>query len=277
MRWRQFLTPVESFNSEETRDYMASHEPSAYCILDVRQPSEYEAGHIPGAALMPLPELDARISEIDTEKPVIVYGAVGGRSRMAAQMLSGIGFKEAINMAGGFKAWECRSGFSDEQAEIQLFTGDISSREALMVAYSLEAGLEDFYTIMVSRLDHAAAITLFEHLAKIEAEHRMRIISEYRNITNEPLECAEFEKKVADCVAEGGMSTDEYVNLFRPDWNHLTDIVDVAMSIEAQAYDLYKRTACKHSGTPCGDSFQKIADEEKSHMVQIGKLVDNAR
>ena len=42
-------------------------------ILDVRQPNEYRQGHIPGATLIPLPELSARLGEIDPEKPVLVY------------------------------------------------------------------------------------------------------------------------------------------------------------------------------------------------------------
>jgi rhodanese-related sulfurtransferase len=41
--------------------------------LDVRQPPEYEAGHIPGAKLIPLPDLTNRLNEIDHDKPVMVY------------------------------------------------------------------------------------------------------------------------------------------------------------------------------------------------------------
>ena len=42
-------------------------------ILDVRQPNEYRQSHIPGASLIPLPELSDRLGEIDPEKPVLVY------------------------------------------------------------------------------------------------------------------------------------------------------------------------------------------------------------
>jgi rhodanese-related sulfurtransferase len=42
-------------------------------ILDVRQPKEYEAGHIPGAVLAPLPELTDSLDRIDKSKPVVVY------------------------------------------------------------------------------------------------------------------------------------------------------------------------------------------------------------
>jgi len=42
-------------------------------ILDVRQPNEYEASHIPGAKLIPLPDLGSRLAEIDPQKPTLIY------------------------------------------------------------------------------------------------------------------------------------------------------------------------------------------------------------
>jgi rhodanese-related sulfurtransferase len=44
-----------------------------YNLLDVRQPKEYEGGHLPGAKLIPLGELKDRLSEVDPNKPTIVY------------------------------------------------------------------------------------------------------------------------------------------------------------------------------------------------------------
>jgi rhodanese-related sulfurtransferase len=44
-----------------------------FTILDVRQPKEYEAGHLPGARLIPLPELGDRLDELEKEKPTLVY------------------------------------------------------------------------------------------------------------------------------------------------------------------------------------------------------------
>lgn len=73
MRWKQFLTPVKSFDSEQARKYMADKSPDEFTILDVRQPKENEAGHIPGSKLIPLPELNERLDEIDPKKPTMVY------------------------------------------------------------------------------------------------------------------------------------------------------------------------------------------------------------
>jgi rhodanese-related sulfurtransferase len=73
MRWKQFLTPVKSINSDQARQYMADLPHEELTILDVRQPNEYEKGHIPGAKLIPLPDLTARLDEIDPHKSTVVY------------------------------------------------------------------------------------------------------------------------------------------------------------------------------------------------------------
>jgi len=73
MRWKQFLTPVKSFDADQARKYMADKSSEERTILDVRQPSEYAAGHVPGAKLIPLPDLNKRLSEIDPKKPTMVY------------------------------------------------------------------------------------------------------------------------------------------------------------------------------------------------------------
>ena len=73
MRWRQFLTPVTSISGSEAKNIMADRNPNAYNLVDVRQPSEYEAQHIPGAKLIPIAELDKRLDELDLAKPTLVY------------------------------------------------------------------------------------------------------------------------------------------------------------------------------------------------------------
>lgn len=73
MKWMQFITPVKSFDFNQTNAYIAGHPAEDIVILDVRQPSEYQVSHIPGAKLIPLPQLADRLSELDPKKPVLVY------------------------------------------------------------------------------------------------------------------------------------------------------------------------------------------------------------
>ena len=73
MKWKQFLTPAKNMETEEAKAYINSHKEGTFTLLDVRQPGEYEGARIPGAKLIPLPELPNRLGELDPEKPLIAY------------------------------------------------------------------------------------------------------------------------------------------------------------------------------------------------------------
>ena len=73
MKWMQFFTPAESMDFKEAENYISQHPGDKITILDVRQPSEYQESHIPGAVLIPLPQLSDRLSDLDPEKPTLVY------------------------------------------------------------------------------------------------------------------------------------------------------------------------------------------------------------
>ena len=73
MNWKQFLTPVRSIDANEAKTYLDGKTMDEITILDVRQPTEYASGHIPGAILSPLPELTDHMDRMDRSKPVVVY------------------------------------------------------------------------------------------------------------------------------------------------------------------------------------------------------------
>jgi hydroxyacylglutathione hydrolase len=75
-------------------------------VVDVREPWEYQKGHVPGAILIPLGQLSARLSELDPEKPVAVICQSGSRSQSAAALLGQRGFKTIYNVSGGTSAWK---------------------------------------------------------------------------------------------------------------------------------------------------------------------------
>jgi len=74
-------------------------------LLDVREPSEWDAGHAPAASWIPLGELGARLDEVPTDRTVAVVCRSGGRSAAATDALRRSGI-DAINVVGGMKAWE---------------------------------------------------------------------------------------------------------------------------------------------------------------------------
>lgn len=82
---------VANMTAEEVKKYLDTRDIDTYNLLDVRQDWEYEEFHLPGARLIPLPELADRMDEIPDHKPTLVYCAVGGRSASAARLINGQG------------------------------------------------------------------------------------------------------------------------------------------------------------------------------------------
>ena len=74
-------------------------------VLDVREPWEFNQGHVPGAVLIPLGQLSSRLEELNPEVPVAVICASGNRSQSAAALLGQKGFKTVYNVLGGTGAW----------------------------------------------------------------------------------------------------------------------------------------------------------------------------
>ena len=73
MKWKHFYMPVQGMEPDEAMAYISGRREGTYILLDVRQDGEYEKSRIPGAKLIPLPELTDRLGELDPKKPIIVY------------------------------------------------------------------------------------------------------------------------------------------------------------------------------------------------------------
>lgn len=100
-------TPYINMPPEEVMTHIAS---SDWTILDVRENTEYDAGHVPSAWLMPYSSkaLTFLWTELPKDKPVIVYCRSGGRSVAASMFLAEQGFLKIYNMPGGFNAYSSR-------------------------------------------------------------------------------------------------------------------------------------------------------------------------
>lgn len=74
-------------------------------LIDVRADHEWEAGRIAGASHLPLAELPQRTTEIDDDRPVVLYCRGGNRSSMAAAALAEAGY-DAVKMTEGIVGWD---------------------------------------------------------------------------------------------------------------------------------------------------------------------------
>jgi molybdopterin/thiamine biosynthesis adenylyltransferase/rhodanese-related sulfurtransferase len=85
---------------------------SAPLFVDVREPDEWDEGHIPGAVHVSRGRLESRIEGLipDKSRPLVLYCSVGARSAFATKMLLEMGYEDVVNLDGGFADWK-RNGF----------------------------------------------------------------------------------------------------------------------------------------------------------------------
>ncbi|MBV8352580.1 MAG: molybdopterin-synthase adenylyltransferase MoeB [Verrucomicrobia bacterium] len=76
-----------------------------FVLVDVREPYEYDICNISGSKLIPLGELPARLSELDSADEIVLHCKVGGRSAKALKILQDAGFRKLSNLQGGIQAW----------------------------------------------------------------------------------------------------------------------------------------------------------------------------
>ncbi|MBL8046146.1 MAG: rhodanese-like domain-containing protein [Anaerolineales bacterium] len=74
-------------------------------ILDVRQPEEWNEYHVPNTTLIPLGELNARLSELPRDQEIVIVCRSGNRSGQARDILRAAGFTQVTSMAGGLVQW----------------------------------------------------------------------------------------------------------------------------------------------------------------------------
>ncbi|MBI1886124.1 MAG: rhodanese-like domain-containing protein [Chloroflexi bacterium] len=94
--------PFTRIDVKEAQEMMARDD---IAVIDVREPHEYNAGHVPGAKLIPVGTVYARREELPRDRDVIFLCAVGQRSALACEMAAAAGLTRLFNLEGGTDAW----------------------------------------------------------------------------------------------------------------------------------------------------------------------------
>jgi rhodanese-related sulfurtransferase len=93
--------PFTRISVEEANEMMSNGAE----VIDVRNPDEYQAGHVPDATLIPVNSVFARREELPKDKDLIFVCAVGQRSALASEMAAAAGLTRIFNLEGGTDAW----------------------------------------------------------------------------------------------------------------------------------------------------------------------------
>lgn len=122
-------------------DVKAAIENGAY-LIDVREPSEYEQGHIPGAVNLPIRTVAQNLDKIPSDQPVLVYCASGHRAGMTTAALRELGYDNVKAFPGGWKAW---SGANEEASTEVAEPGSFTAKE---VAPELLTAVDEFLSAL---------------------------------------------------------------------------------------------------------------------------------
>ena len=260
------------------RAYMQRHPEADYLLVDVRQPGEYTAAHIPGALLMPLMQLEAKLFELPSDRDLIFYCHSGGRSAAAAALAldAEITRKTIFNLSGGILAWDGMT--LADYPRTAVFDRDVTTEALLAKAMDLEKGAWNFYREVCRHFADAPWIEAFGDLAADEVAHARSV---YRFLASDRRPSEPFEPffdRLPGTILEGGFDLQtavEHIGAVAADQDR--PLFELALSIEAAAYDLY-RIMAEREGIPqeAREALRSIAQAEKAHIRRLVRAMEQS-
>jgi rhodanese-related sulfurtransferase/rubrerythrin len=265
-------THVAELTAEQLRKTLTSQSEDTYLLIDVRQPEEYQAGHIPGAKLLPLSQFEDRLEEVwrNRDRMVIFYCQHGSRSRLAAQLtVAGLELAHVYQLRGGFSAWqgEALHGFP----RLRTFPPSQSVTAVLLRALDLEKGGHCLYAALGLRFRNTTLRALLDELGSAEVIHARLLHSRLQDHSPEPVEDFEsmFERLPGELL-ESGRSWDELTaRAHAAGVQGRVAVLELALELEYQAYDLYKNLADRATSWEEREVFTDLADQEKGHAQAL--------
>lgn len=268
MKWEDIMSgSVKLITSTEAQEYCRATAIETYQLIDVRQPGEYQNGHIPGAKLAPLGELVSGQVELNKSKPVIVYCHSGGRSAAAAGWLVEQGFEKVLDIRGGFSSWNGLAAQGPVEMNLNLIKDSAEFPDAFSMAYTMEDGLQRFYLKLAPKMEDPKLAEILNRMASFEDHHKENLKLKATN--PDDLKIDEDNQ-----LMEGGFYVDQLVEQVAGRIDSMEQLFSLSLAIEAQAYDFYTRLSGHSKNQEVKALFLEMADEEKGHLNLLSKEMD---
>ena len=267
---------MQDITGEEFGALQARSWEREYLLVDVRQPEEYRAGHLPGAVLIPLQDLPERIDELPVDRNIVFYCRSGIRSRAAAMALAGMPeFQgDMLNLSGGIIGWQ--GVVLPEQPRLHLFPPTDNQAESLLQAMSLERGAAKVYETMLAQYGSEAWTAPLKGMAAEETAHARLLYKALQAYQENLPSFEELYSKIPDDLIEGGFSRENIeAELARPGGRPCVVVYELALAIEYAAYDLYRSLAQRFREESVAEVFLGIAQAEKAHLRRAAEALNN--
>lgn len=268
---------IQTIESSQLHQMLEGEKEKIPLLIDVRQPQEYREGHIPGALLVPLGQLEYGHPSFSKEQTMVTYCRSGKRSMTAAAILCKMGYSQVMGLEGGILQWpyEQVSGPPHRtlaEEEVKLI------RELFLFALIKEIETWYFYHEFRSGLKNTAIKKLFQFLEDMEMRHMEAMYSRYskesRNVDAEAdiPSLLSLQRKFQKASSQ-----------IKGDWNEVDDetaVLENAVLREYQKYDFYKLSADNMKDESLRVLLYQLALEERAHasllLQMIGQVKEGA-
>jgi sulfur-carrier protein adenylyltransferase/sulfurtransferase len=198
------------------------------------------------------------------------------RSRAAAGILSGAGFKEAYSMAGGINAWKGLVAEGAPESGMAYFSPATKPEELIGLAWFLEDGSRRFYSELAASLPDNEAKDLYDQLAKAEEHHQTSLRNLYQDFSGKASDPGFPDSVIppgkGGDVMEGGMLVKEALQWAKGE--ETTDILELCISLETNAYDLYLKMDHQMKDQRSAQVFSQLSLEEKQHLERLSSFLE---
>jgi rubrerythrin len=137
-----------------------------------------------------------------------------------------------------------------------------------------KAALRRFYASRADTIDDPDVAALLAQLADVETHHKARLFALYEPLAASPVDKESFESHIVTHVMEGGFTAEELQAQHPSAFQSAVGALTLAMTLEAQAMDLYLRYAEKSENVEVKKILYLIADDEKAHLNALGELME---
>jgi rhodanese-related sulfurtransferase/rubrerythrin len=276
MKDSEWPTPI-GLNADDLATLMETQDETTYMIIDVRQPQEYDHGHIPGAMFLPLLELESKLFDLPSNQNLIFYCSNGGRSLAAATLAidAEITQQKVYNLTGGILNWygQTLSGYP----RIRVLDDSEAIGARLYSVMNLEKGAWRYYHTIASRYPAAPWVDTFKSLSQAETAHAAAVYALWSSRTDNPPSFEQLFDDLAGDIIESGEPLEKVLNRIEsPEPEELClRLIEISLLIEVQAYELYRIVADRSSNSDDRDTLYHLAQAEKAHIRVLTKAIAN--
>lgn len=198
------------------------------------------------------------------------------RSRAAAAVLAGAGFRSVASMEGGIRAWDGLLAAGPPEAGMAYFTPATRPEELIALAWYLEAGSRAFYAGLAARVPDRESAALYGQLVQAEERHMASLSGLYQKLADAPPP-ADFPQMILrqeppDSLMEGGVEVAQA--LVWSSGKPPADLLEYCISLETSSYDLYLRMRAATEKPEGRQVFDLLAQEELRHLERLAARLE---